>query len=745
MCELDPQRHNAWYFYRLHDLEHLWWLLTAAEGDGTGSVARALFRHLALNWPQLAPFTQAEVALVPLDKSPGLRNPRRAYDDERHPTGDDLWVTRLKGRRFCPTTQGPLQPARSWLPSPEMDRRFGRNRSGRDAGDLLPLLDAGLAGDEIPRAFTHLLGIRTTLTPTTFEITDALALCQRLAQTYLARAEAGTLTDPDLRQVIRLAYREMFELLSGASADAANDPPLNHAPLLVTSRPGRYQFRSGHEVLMVERAGLREILGIGPDVWTFVLEGDQAVRRPLQALFGARILGEALEWRPELGEPALDDAGMSAFRDGLGEVAPYLLARIRIIRADERLAEQDARRLRWFISNVEPVTDLTVAAALGGAAVAIQTERRAFVQPGALNPLAVIRWGEHPWPPDPAEQETLAIAITELLQVSYLEPFLALLGTDDESRLRLLGLVGASAELDAARRALRGEIQHPPDETPDPQTTIEPTPAPVGQEPEPGPTPPWKQPAPHPSIPLLSLSQLTLDGTPVLVRGTAAHHRKRRQPDLFPDRKPRRNSYASSGTDLTILNQLGMDITMAYEVIRLHRKGFSAQIFDEDEPVSEETLIYDVSTPAAIMAASTASSRFKAVLTHLTSCDVAPDFPGFDVMTLAPGNSIWPERMIELKSSGVNARVQEMTWNEWKTAQHSQVRPYFYLYLIGNLRADLPNAPFIRTVHDPFANLWNATTTTETTVRRSVQLNIQEFDAAEELTLGVVPPAGPEP
>ena len=736
---LDPQRHNAWYFYRLHDIELLWWLLTAAEGDGTGHVAGALYRHLALNWLQLAPFTQAEVALVALDKSPGMRSPRRAYDDERHPVGDDLWVTRLKGRRSCPTTQGPLQPARTWLPSAEADRRFGRTRSGRDAGDLLPLLDAGPAANEIPGAFAHLLGIRSTLTPTTFELTDALALCQRLAQIYLARAEAGTLTEADLRQVIRPAYREMFELLSGASADAADDPPLKHAPLLVTSGPGRYRFRAGHEVLMADRAGLREVLGVGPDVWTFILEGEPAVRRPLQSLFGAGILGEALEWHPELGERALDDASMTTFRAGLGEVAPYLLARLRIIRADERLAEQDAKRLRWFIGHVEPVTDLEVTATLDGAAIAVETERRAFVRPGTINPHAVIQWGEHPWPPTPREQETLALAITELLQVSYLESFLALLSTDDGGRMRLLNLVGASAELDAARQALSGEIQNPPDETPDSQTTPGPAPAPAGQAPEAGPTPPWKQPAPPPSIPLLSLSQLTLDGTPVLIRGDGGHQEKPRRPGPSPDGKPRPSGYATSGTDLTMLNQLGMDITMAYEAIRLRRKGFMAQVFDPREPASDETLVFDVSTPAAILAASTASPRFKAVLEHLSSCDVAPNFPGFDVMTLAPGSSIWPERIIELKSSGVHARVQEMTWNEWKTAQHSQVRPYFYLYLVGNLRADLPNAPpFIRTVHDPFANLWNTTTTTETTVRRTVQLNTQEFDAVEELTLGVL-------
>ena len=39
------------------------------------------------------------------------------------------------------------------------------------------------------------------------------------------------------------------------------------------------------------------------------------------------------------------------------------------------------------------------------------------------------------------------------------------------------------------------------------------------------------------------------------------------------------------------------------------RKGVSAQIFDPDEPVSDETLIYDVSTPAAIMTASTMCPR----------------------------------------------------------------------------------------------------------------------------------------
>ena len=139
VSELDPQRHDAWYFYRLHDIEHLLWLLTAAESDGTGRVARALYRHLALNWPQLAPFTQAEVALVALDKSPGLRSPRRAHDDERHPAGDDMWVTRLQGRRSCPTTQGPLSAGPHWLPLRRRTGGSGATAAGAMQGSAAPL------------------------------------------------------------------------------------------------------------------------------------------------------------------------------------------------------------------------------------------------------------------------------------------------------------------------------------------------------------------------------------------------------------------------------------------------------------------------------------------------------------------------------------------------------------------------------------------------------------------------------
>ena len=101
------------------------------------------------------------------------------------------------------------------------------------------------------------------------------------------------------------------------------------------------------------------------------------------------------------------------------------------------------------------------------------------------------------------------------------------------------------------------------------------------------------------------------------------------------------------------------------------------------------------------------------------------------------------DRLIELKSSGVDARVQTMSWNEWKSAQASDVRGRFWLYLVGNLRADLEHAlPFVRAIKDPFGTLI-ADEVQELSTRRAVQLLVREFKVAEHLDLGVRAKASP--
>lgn len=82
-----------------------------------------------------------------------------------------------------------------------------------------------------------------------------------------------------------------------------------------------------------------------------------------------------------------------------------------------------------------------------------------------------------------------------------------------------------------------------------------------------------------------------------------------------------------------------------------------------------------------------------------------------------------------------------MSWNEWKSASHSALRSNFWLYLAGNLRADLDHAsPYLRAICDPFGSLVGETVE-DRQVRRAVQLRVREFNTAEHLDLTVVEPA----
>jgi hypothetical protein len=89
--------------------------------------------------------------------------------------------------------------------------------------------------------------------------------------------------------------------------------------------------------------------------------------------------------------------------------------------------------------------------------------------------------------------------------------------------------------------------------------------------------------------------------------------------------------------------------------------------------------------------------------------------------------------------NGVESRVQDMSWNEWKTASASALRSRFYLYLVGNLRSDLEGArPFVRTIRNPFEQL-TANVQVNNAVSRKVQLAVYLFKEAEQQYLSVIP------
>ncbi len=371
--DLDPQWFDACvpYFYRLHDLEHLMPLLDAASQDGNGATARRLYEHLARNWSILERFAQAEVALVNREEVPSRRSkPPRARDEELIEAEDDFWVYRLRNAFFCPTGQGPRRADAVWLPTLEVERRFGR-RGRTGTAYLVPTLEVSLPllkGKA--RSFALALGMREELTAASFTLADARALLDRLRDLYGERIVDGTDLRPDLREVIRPAYRHLLELLSGRDRPSelaeGRTAPFGEAPVLAQDGLGHFSFKPASEVFFIDRQETRDRLQTNEPIWSFILESFRSARTPLTQLFGMRVLEDELHWSPQPGDAALSGPDLEEWRCQLRDLAPYVLARVGTDRVEEALARQDARLLRQLIDRMEPVTHLELGCTLDG-------------------------------------------------------------------------------------------------------------------------------------------------------------------------------------------------------------------------------------------------------------------------------------------------------------------------------------------------------------------------------------------
>ncbi|MEO1936561.1 MAG: DUF3883 domain-containing protein, partial [Myxococcales bacterium] len=145
----------------------------------------------------------------------------------------------------------------------------------------------------------------------------------------------------------------------------------------------------------------------------------------------------------------------------------------------------------------------------------------------------------------------------------------------------------------------------------------------------------------------------------------------------------------------------------------------------------------------AIVRARQSCPRFDAALRSLVDQHgTSAEYPGFDILSLntselSPDPFLSISRLIELKSSGVRARVQEMTWNEWKTAKNGLLAEKYWLYLMGNLRSDLSDSrPFLQMVHNPFARI-RAVAVAEHSLKRKIQIHTGQFVEAEIIDLRV--------
>lgn len=468
----------------------------------------------------------------------------------------------------------------------------------------------------------------------------------------------------------------------------------------------------------------------------FVLEAEPAATSALVNLFGVRVLEESLEWHPDPGECAFEEDELQLFRTGLRDLATPLLARLRAERSDPR----DRTALLDFVERVEPVTELSLSCSLDGTRLPQLASRAYFVAPKSVSgehPAFVVCSGP-PWPPSPETAQALGMAIADTLGINMVETFIAFIQSDNYQRRRLLDIAGATGHLDDAEAEIDDE-NAPADlsGTEAPRTTDPGATTPTGEQPA-GP-PPTPGSAAPPPIPLLRFEDLRIDGVPFSIAGEGQGRQR-------PDRKAGERGdgsgsngsghRAAAGTDLGALDSLGMRIAVSFEMRRLHAAGVTnaVAVVDTVEATPAESLVVDVHSPEAIRTAEACSPVVRQVLLELEKAGVSRLFPGFDLLTIRDGRA---ERLIELKSSGVDARVQAMSWNEWKTARQSHLRSLFWLYLAGNLRADLGHAsPYLRAINDPFGALV-ADVVEDHQVRRAVQLRVREFAIAEQLDITV--------
>jgi len=333
------------------------------------------------------------------------------------------------------------------------------------------------------------------------------------------------------------------------------------------------------------------------------------------------------------------------------------------------------------------------------------------------------------------------MALADTLGINLVETFLAFIQSDVTQRRRLLDIAGASAMLAEVEHELADSADAAAADETARETTTDRTPAPDADgHDEQAPRAPAGPSAAAPPVRLVRFEDLTIDGEPIVVTGETPRDRAGDNGAGTGTDRERRPTLgrAPAGTDLAALDALGMRVTIAYEVRRLLRAGLAdAHAVVGDVETSGASLVVDVHSPEAIRQAEGSSATVERVLRDLEAQGVSRVYPGFDVLVIADGA---PDRLIELKSSGADAYVQTMSWNEWKSARASHLRPLFWLYLVGNLRADVAmSTPFVRAIRDPFGSLV-ADEVQEQQVRRAVQLRVREFTEAEHLDLGLGAP-----
>lgn len=725
--------------YRIHSIEYFDELIKAAHEDSNENqedrFSPVLFNHLAGWWRDELREYRSAVLGTPSTSNYKNRRTKVFNSHEQHAVGTDLWLWKLRRAPWCPTSEGSSKPSDTWFPTEELRVQFSLP-DGDKRRFLLPVLpDIVIEQARSAGEFLDALDVRRELSQETFRPTDAERVVRKLA-TAFEKQEQNVIAEY-LRD-IKPKYRYITELLpplrQGQQVEgkwAAYQSELGGVKVLCRRGDGELVFERAEEAYFVRSPDVRERLP-AKNISVFILQEPEA------ASFGRHFslfdLEKAFEAQVETDDTDLSSE-QNTVQSNLRDIAPFILCRLEAERESQDLITNDANGMRDFLEKLTVVDELIVVYKS-----TITNDETTEMYPDFFldknesnrqeRAVPILLWS------DSVERRNrrVARALCDYLEVSQFEGILALLNTADESQryehLRLSGAPAERTDVEAKRQQLYNYAEHHSRPTPDygdqfnssdddwetdsesryENDSADETNQSPGQQTKPT---------------IYSLNDLQLGESSVAepigsIRDLAWGEDGERSSNTGSE-SPSNSSPGAHGSIAGYIDEIdrrGMEIAIAAERKRL-RESFGTE--------NPEQYVVEVHTSERIETELENNSNAAEVLRDLQETAGIPlPYPGFDILTIDP-NTNNAERLIELKTSGLNVRKVSVTWNEWKTAMTNEVQDRFYLYVIGNLRTDVSGEPYIREIRNPFTQL-TSREREQTQTTREVQVNVTHFD-----------------
>jgi hypothetical protein len=726
--------------YQMQTLEFLGQFIEAAQAstsnpdiETNSGIGEQLLDHISAWWRESFQEYQNPVLATHDVKSFKRRNQNCPSDSEKRRVGLNLWLWQLKNARWCPTEHGIRRPDETWMPTESVRTRFQLNGSS-----LLPVLSHEVSEQRQQAAgFFDAVGVRQELSQASFRPGDARIVVGTLANTFTdADGELSGASDvgDSLRQ-IKSAYRYTSELmppLTDQSREIKNADwqaslhELADTGVLCRYPDGSFEFTRAQDAFFVTAPDVLEQIPI-PNLPVFVLQETEAVgfgvhfdMRDLERAANAE--ARFFDERPDVRERLVGE---------LERAAPYILCRLEAERQSQELISRDLNGLKAFCEDLEVVNSIEVEYEFPDEDVPPVTSEPPFYldrrDRGRAEPsVPVLQASEN----DDEQHRYLARAICGALDVTQFEGVITMLSAADDSQrrdyLRLAGAPSSIDEIESKRRALFEDVDvttpgpevrpggHSTDE-PDyePDTAVDPAKEALENR-----TPQ------HQERPIYEPAELAIAGDKetIIVEPSAESEEDNADgaggsPDGGgnPDMKYR-----------TVVDQLGMQITLEYERARL-REEFDFETRDE----APDAFVFEVHTDDSIGKARDDLIASPVIEELVEEVGLPLPYPGFDILTVNPDTGE-VDRLIELKSSGHDTRTPGISWNEWKTARTEEVSDRFYLYIVGNLRKDIRSDPYVRTIRNPF-ELLRPKTEERSETKREVKVDIRNFRKRGEI------------